>query len=77
MRVLGYHDRSGKNHFCDKRCHTSTKRQCNCACQGLLHGRGEVFAEANSRSAVAYLIKSGRGPQPVWLNPELVQAPWD
>jgi len=77
MRVLGFRLKSGKRHFCDKRCHTSTKRQCTCICQGLLHGRGEEFAQANARGAVTYLVKSGRGPQPVWLNPALVQAPWD
>jgi len=73
MRVLGITNPDSTKSFCDKRCHTSTKRHCTCICQGLLHGRGEAYAKSNAPAASYYADKTHGGSTPVWLNPELVR----
>jgi len=72
MRVIGLTGKSGKRKFCDKRCHTSTKKYCTCICNGLLHGRGERFAKARAASASVYLNRTRGHLGALWLNPALV-----
>lgn len=55
MRALYIPKSNGLHDSCDARCHRSRSAVCKCICQGLLHGKGDNYAQANKRRAAVLL----------------------
>lgn len=45
--------------YCDTPCHESQHSDCDCICQGLLHGKGAAYAKAN-KGRVATMLRYQR-----------------